>query len=364
MRPIEEIAPNFKRAADRWPDAPNLSAAYKSLDEKCNGSPHGLFEHCKSFLESVCLTILVETKTAVPAGDPPTTQLVRESLKALGLENQRGASHFDSVLSAYNKLADALTEVRNQAGPVAHGKEGFLDAITEDYYRAALHTTDALIGVLLNAYDGIEPDLTVTREPYRRFSHLHERIDNRTSITAEIDEDRLRPTISFSIPGRPEDEPITLRIAPSELLFALDRDAYVELLRTVSELPEPAEDEIESEPVEPEPLPEKPVITPSVDAPQLVFAIEFGGDTGVPPLVIEELLTAKGVDISAELATGEKLLPSILSTINANVSLDWQVRPQLLAKQRVAVSRLLRVFKLDNVEQLASDIVKLFEKQV
>lgn len=362
MRPIDELAPNFKRAADRWPDAPNLSAAYKSLGEKCNGSPHGLFEHCKAFLESLCLTVLAETKTAVPPGDLPTTQLVRESLKALGLENQRGASHFDSALSAYNKLADALTEVRNQAGPVAHGKEGFLDAITEDYYRAALHTTDALIGVILNAYEGVEPDLTVTREPYRRFSHLHQRIDNRTSITAEIDEESLRPTISFSIPGRPEDEPITLRIAPSELLFALDRDAYVELLRTVSELPEPAADEVEPEPVEPEPLPEEPIIVPSVDAPQLVFANEFAGDVGVPPLVVEELLTTKGVGLAAELASGKKLVPSILATISANVGLDWQVRPQLLAKQRVAMSRLLRVYRIDNAEQLASDIVKLFEK--
>lgn len=362
MRPIEELAPNFKRASDRWPDAPNLGAAYKSLDETCKGTPHGLYEHCKSFLETVCLTVLAETKTAIPAGDPTTTFLVRESLKALGLENQRGESHFDSALSAYNKLADALTEVRNQAGPVAHGKEGFLDAITEDYYRAALHTTDALIGVILNAYDGVEPDLTVTREPYRRFSHLHQRIDNRTAISASFDEESLRPTISFSIPGRPEDEPITLRVAPSELLFALDRDAYVELLRTVTELPEPEAEEVETETVEPEPLPEKPVLVPSVDAPQLVFASDFVGDVGVPQAAIEELLGAHSVDVLAELVTGEMLLPSILATINANVGLDWQSRPQLIAKQRVAMSRLLRIYKLESAEQLATEIIKLFEK--
>lgn len=362
MRPIEELAPNLKRAAGRWPDAPNIVAAYKSLDEKCKGSPHGLFEHCKSFLESVCLTVLAETKTTIPAGDPPTTQLVRESLKALGLENQRGASHFDSALSAYNKLADALNAVRNEAGAVAHGKDGFLDAITEDYYRAALHTTDALIGVILNAYEGVEPDLTVTREPYRRFNHLHERIDSRTSISADIDEESQRPTIIFSIPGRPEDEPITIRVAPSELLFALDRDAYVELLRTVSEIAEEAEVEADEEPFESEALPEKPIIAPSVDAPHLVFAKDFGGDVGVLPKVIEELLIANAADGSAQLVTDEKLLPSILATIDANVGLDWQVRPQLLAKQRVALSRLLRIFKIENPEQLATRIVKLFER--
>src|SRR5207245_2632995 len=97
--------------------------------------------------------------------------------------NTRGASKVDKLLSAHNRLTDALSEMRNENDPVAHGKDGFLETLTVNERRAFLLTADTILALLLSAYAGTEPDLQYTREPYDRFAHLHKRVDR--TITVE-----------------------------------------------------------------------------------------------------------------------------------------------------------------------------------
>jgi hypothetical protein len=86
--------------------------------------------------------------------------------------------------------------------------------------------------VLLNALEGKQPDLTVTREPYESFPHLNERIDRAVSVEARIDEDGERSMVVLSVATGPQGEAIELRVEPSRLLYGLDRSAYIEVLRT------------------------------------------------------------------------------------------------------------------------------------
>ena len=106
-----------------------------------------------------------------------------EALKTLGLESGRGASKLGKVLSAHNKMADALIEMRNEHDPIAHGKEGFLDTLTTNECRAFLVTADTILALILAAYEGNEPDLRFTREPYERFARFHDRVDQATRLT-------------------------------------------------------------------------------------------------------------------------------------------------------------------------------------
>ena len=98
----------------------------------------------------------------MPSAQPSTTDLLVAALDPLGLKNTRGATKLDKVLSGFNRLADAIGDMRNEAGPVAHGKDGFLDAIAADHARAFLHAGDAILGILLNAFEGKQPDLIAT----------------------------------------------------------------------------------------------------------------------------------------------------------------------------------------------------------
>src|ERR1039458_7732068 len=189
MEAFDAFVPQFRRAKERWPDAPTLAAHYANLIESYEGSGHGIIASSRSFIDCFCRTILNEFGKPEPPSDSKTTYLLGEALKTLGLENSRGASKLDSILSAHNKMADALSAMRNQHDPIAHGKDGFLDTLTTNEYRAFLVTADTILALLLAACEGTEPDLRYTREPYERFARFHDRVDQATSIDADVDAD-------------------------------------------------------------------------------------------------------------------------------------------------------------------------------
>src|SRR5688572_25332808 len=156
------LAPNFRQAKERWTEAPMLSSHYQALVDSYNGNSFTLIESIRSFIESVCLTTLGEFGKSMQKTDPTATEILVETLICLGFQNSRGTNKLDKVLSAYNRLTDALSDMRNENGPIAHGKDGFLDNITNNHMRAFLLIGDTLIGLLLSALEGKEPDLKFT----------------------------------------------------------------------------------------------------------------------------------------------------------------------------------------------------------
>ncbi len=126
MAVFDEFVPNFLKAKERWPDARLLSRHYDAVRESYEGSGLDTVGTAKSFVETVGRTILGEFgKTA--DDDATTTRIVQQSMECVGLVNARGATKLDTVLSAHNKMADALSFIRNNFDPGAHGKDGFID---------------------------------------------------------------------------------------------------------------------------------------------------------------------------------------------------------------------------------------------
>jgi hypothetical protein len=199
MANFDALAPNYRRAQQRWPDAPMLAKCCEALNACFDGNAHGMVEQVKAFIESVCLTIMGEFREPMPSSTPSTTDLLVAALSPLGLRNSKGASKLDKILSGFNRLADALTEMRNENGPIAHGKDAFLDGLTADHARAFVHAGDAILGVLLSAFEGKQPDLSVTREPYESFPHLNDRIDRAVNVQARIDESSDRPIVRLEV---------------------------------------------------------------------------------------------------------------------------------------------------------------------
>jgi hypothetical protein len=348
MPDLDALAPNYRRAQQRWPDAPTLAKCHETLTSCFDTSAHGLVEHVKSFIESVCLTIMGELREPMPSATPSTTDLLVAALNPLGLRNTRGASKLDKVLSGFNRLADALSEMRNDNGPVAHGKDAFLDALTVDHARAFLHAGDAILGVLLNALEGKQPDLTVTREPYESFPHLNERIDRAVSMEARIDEEGERPMVVFSVATGPG-EAIELRVEPSRLLYGIDRSAYVEVLKTADLV---VAEEEEGEDTEEAVAPAEPaaVDTTSVGVPLAELVPAYGGPLEALRQALSAFLTAEGVDSASESPGGVRLTDSLLATVEQNMGLDWKRRESLQARLKVACKRVLVQFGSDAVK--------------
>ncbi len=233
MNSFDDIAPYFVRVHERWPDAPNLQSHYQSVKKSFEENRNDLLEQMKSFLEMVCITILNELGKDIPSNSD-TTHIVRVTLDALGVRNQRGASEFDKVLSALHRMTDALTSVRNHAGGVAHGKDGFLDVIQKNHALMYVLATNTVLSVIMESFDGVSPDLRVTREPYERFNHLHRKIDDSINVDTNVDEDG---TLIVTVYAENE---YPLRIPPSQLLYAVDRQAYIDILEEVKSISMPS----------------------------------------------------------------------------------------------------------------------------
>ena len=361
MADLDSLAPNYCRAQQRWPDAPTLTKCYEALVVCFAESTHGLVEHVKSFIESVCHTIIVEQNNkAILTSTPSTTELIVAALDSLGLRNTRGADKFDKVLSGFNKLSDALGEMRNERGPVAHGRDGFLDAVSADHARAFLHVGDAILGVLLNALEGKQPDPRVTREPYENFPHLNTRIDQAVNMQVRIDEYNNRPVAIFSIKTTSPDEVIELHVAPSRLLYGIDRETYVEVLETTKLIPVEAEEGMD-EPVS------LPISEATVEArPIITLVPTYSGTLDAIRSNLEEFLVTEGIK-PIERGTGvNQLVDSLLATAEQNMGLDWEIRTQIQARLKIACKRVFIHFGFEaqKADKVAKGMVDWLREQI
>lgn len=335
--------PNYRRASERWPQASGLLQYHEAIGNCIAGNGHGVVEHVKSFIECVCTTILIEFGESPPS-DPTSTELLVAALKPLGLQNSRGASKLDKVLSAFNRLSDALSEMRNENGPVAHGKDGFLDVIEEDHARAFLHTGDAIVGLLLNALEGKQPNLLFTREPYERFKHLCDRIDRSVSIEAEVDDQGGGPILilSLSIFGR--NDKLKLRIEPSRLLYGIDRTAFVGVLTDSPETLEEIEEEEEAV-TQPEAAPAQELVpTTHAEPPAVVVVDEYSGVFANLHDGLHAFIVSEGISTDPS----DELVNSLLATAELNSGVDWQARENLQARMKIGFRRVLSKEGIDS----------------
>ena len=358
MADLDTLAPNYRRAQQRWPTAATLEESYMALRTCFSNSEHGLVEHVQSFIDCICRTIMAEMDApTLSSSTPSANELFVEALKSVGLHNTRRSSKLNKVLAGFNKLSTALGEMRNENGPVAHGKDGFLDPVSTDHARAFLHVGDAVLGVLLGALEGKQPDLRVTREPYEAFTYFHDQIDRAASMEVRVDEEDDGPVAVFSIASRPRGETVELRVVPSLLLYGTDRQAYVELLKTtelvVAESELDAGDEKEEKAV---PKPDGVLRGKATAAAGPVMSLlpTYSGKLDTIREGLEAFLTAEGLDPAKAGIGPDQLVDSLLATAEQHMGLDWKIKESKQARLKVACKRVL--FRFGSATQHADEV--------
>lgn len=368
---LDDIAPAFKAAATRWPDAPNIQAHYVDLASTFESNGSSLIELCKSFLEMVCITIVTELGKDLPASSrPTTTEYLGCALDALGIRYQRGSSALGTILSGYNKLSNGLSDIRNQEGSVGHGKDGFIDAISERHARVYLLSADAIIALLLQAYDGVEPSILKTREAHSRFSHHNQRIDAATQVEAKVDEDGV---VELSFRAGTLEDGFDIRVPASELLYYLDRQAYVDVLDALRGIAtQPEEEEIpETEETVPEPepaaKPEKAAVGQKEPlARKLQPVSDYHGKytDQVSPLydfIFHSILGSN----SAYATQIQNLTYTLLNGMEDLAVIDWSKRTSTHAEVRLFLKKLTKLFSIEEIEDSSIDrIVEWLAKRI
>lgn len=362
MNDFDSLVPNYRKAADHWPDAPTLSYHYRALVDNYEGSGYGLIEMVKSFIECVCLTVLGEFGKTMPTGSPNTTDMLVGTLSALGLKNCRGSSELGRILSAHNKLADALSNMRNLHGPVAHGKDGFIDALTSNHLRTYLLTGDTILCIILSSLDGTDPDLQYTREPYEMFSHFHDRIDKSVTVDSSIEYEENSQMILLSFRTASLKEGLVLRVEPSRILYAIDRASYIELLAAsaietaTGEMPMDDQEEVESSSIQSSDFEE---------ASSVRDAITYEGRLSSLKHDLGKYIESLGLSASSSKPDGSNLLNSLLATADSSMGTDWKAREVLQAKMRINLKKLLKQFGVEErtAKNLANHLATWFKIQ-
>ncbi len=227
-----ELCPGIRDVCIHWKDAPMLQQTFEALDRTVSEGNDACIDCAKSIVEVVCRMLIeqLESPTNVcrpQSAAPAFSEWVTGAVRALKLgENQN--NKFLKLVSQYHKLTTALSDLRNDSGPVSHGRDGFLSRLSEHHRRSALVSADAIVTFLHQAYLEAELDLVKTREPYEneRLVTRHHLIDQNISLGSVVSDDG-----SLDIEVRlSSGEIIQLSVEPSRLLYQLDREAYVEAL--------------------------------------------------------------------------------------------------------------------------------------
>jgi hypothetical protein len=206
-----------------------LQQTFETLEKSFSADNDACIDSAKCVIEVVCRIIVDELDNSLrPKEETPSFGTwVSTAVRALKLGDVRNDA-FRKMISQHHKLTTTLGDLRNDAGPVSHGRDGFIERLSAYHRRAAVLSADAIVAFLHQAYIESEPNLAQTREPYDRFSAQNAMIDKWCSYAAaEIDGDGLL-SVAIALPN--EAVPVVIDANPSELLFQLDRQAYIEAL--------------------------------------------------------------------------------------------------------------------------------------
>ena len=223
--------PAIRECCAHWQDAPMLQQTFDALETSFSTDNDGCIDSAKCIVEVVCQIIVDELDSPTlpirpKEASPSFGVWVGAAMRALKLGDIRHSA-FRKLISDHHRLTTALGDLRNDAGPVSHGKDGFIEKLSVYHRRAAVLSADAIVAFLHQAYRETELNLLRTREPYERFSNQNKMIDKWCAYTvAEINDNGLL-SVRVALPG---EEGLEMQATPSEFLFQFDRTAYIEAL--------------------------------------------------------------------------------------------------------------------------------------
>jgi hypothetical protein len=224
--------PAIRECCAHWRDAQMLQQTFESLEESFSSDNDACIDSAKCIVEVICQIIVDELDDpALPIRpkeeNPAFGAWVSAAVRALKLGDVRNSA-FQKLISQHHKLTMTLGELRNGAGPVSHGREGFIERLSTYHRRAAVLSADAIVAFLHHAYSEAELNLGRTREPYERFSVQNDMIDKWCGYVAtDIDDDGLL-NVTVALPNDAGN--VSIDASASQFLFHLDRPAYIEAL--------------------------------------------------------------------------------------------------------------------------------------
>lgn len=238
--------PGIREACAHWRGAPMLQRTFEALQASIESESDATIDAAKGLVECVCRIVIDQlddlTSPLKPRDEAAVTEWVSAATRVLRRGDVRDRK-FADLIKHNNGLAESLRVLRNDAGPLSHGKDGFIQALTVYHRRAAVLAADAIVTFLHKAYLDTQLNPISSREPWERFAADNALIDAHVSLEVDA-ENGDSPTLRFLLPDGDE---LPINIEVSRLLYQLDRDAYVVALNAARGAPalvdEPTEEQ-------------------------------------------------------------------------------------------------------------------------
>lgn len=243
---VLDWCPGIRDACAHWRNAPMLQHTFEALQASFESESDASIDAAKGLVECICRVIVDQLDSSIsplrPGDEAPITKWVATAIRLLKPNDSRDRN-FADLVKHHNGLAESLRVMRNDAGPLSHGKDGFLQALTKYHRRAAILAADAIVAFLHQAYLDRQLDPISSREPWERFAENNALIDSHVRLVVDAEDDDS-PTLRFLLPSGDE---VPINIEVSRLLYQLDRDAYVEALNAALGAPDSVEEQEQGE---------------------------------------------------------------------------------------------------------------------
>lgn len=183
----------------------------------------------KCLIESVCKTILTERGHDIGKTESPGT-LIRKTTQALQISDEDGGDSLQQMIRGMTGAADGLEAMRNAFGPLGHGRDAKHGKLGDWHRLMAVRTAETIVVLLYEAHCARTTNLRYTRADFDEENPDNTKIDRLADI--QIDQDTREVVINEAY-----------RYRPSQILYDLDREGYMNERAKAIALPEEQEEE-------------------------------------------------------------------------------------------------------------------------
>jgi hypothetical protein len=204
-----------------------MSEMIDLIEQHIDDHPSLVFDACKSLIEFSCKNILQFTNNGF-GSDWDLPKFIRETTKAIRLTptdydgDAIASPIFIKISSGIATVVQYMGELRSKEGLLAHGALGYSRQLSTAHARFVAASTDALIELLVHSSRTYWTNIDTGEGSYDDNSEFNEEFD----VTATVTDDGEGYLVVSTSDGSE-----TLRYRKSDLLYRLDKEQYLGLVK-------------------------------------------------------------------------------------------------------------------------------------
>ncbi len=212
-----------RQILEEW-ESSHLEEIIETIERGLREESDTVIDGAKCLIEVVCKTILKERGKELGASESPST-LIRKTTQALDLDDDKGGEYLQQMVRGMINATGGLEEMRNAFGPLAHGRDAHHSKLGDWHRLMAVRTAETIAVLLFEAHSARSTNLRYTRAPFDENDLENHNIDRDADI--QIDSDSYEIVINEAY-----------RYRPSQILYELDREGYMNERSKAVNLPE------------------------------------------------------------------------------------------------------------------------------